>query len=442
MASTDVVDLKFLEDISGNPIPPERIDQYEYAQVSYVSQITSTPVLITVGKHKDDGHTAVSPYDYRSLCLALGRKCTIPAPAQLTALEVSEVKIDTPKMIRALSLTLPTLPQLPLIFDGEVCVSHVLALLRWIPGLEDIDYAYHQKMDTGVTSERGAAVLKQNRPDYPKGTRINESGLACVQIHSTSTMVSAAYAVLLMITKGINPAAPDHMNQFLKRRLAAFAHTIGVMGRRLEWSIIQPLFIPGELEMLNTQLSYFPLMKRSVFVPIVNQYTPITQHMNQIFRESSMTIFSVIYEMYTSEIVTLLHIHSIILPELQVWIQTIDTLCKQYGTAWMFYKLLDPTGSLTSIKRFRTLGCAAISWKKVNSDLEGQQTLGQLQGVRVNQRFERLAGIHLPAEYCGSDTRSNIELLKTMTTCPFIKIRWNQIAKAVEEGNITPGEDF
>lgn len=229
---------------------------------------------------------------------------------QLAALDIGVVEIEPPKLIRGISITLATLPTVPLFFDGEICITHLLSLLRWIPGMEDIDYAYHQKMDAGVVTRRGSLVEKTTRADYPRGTRISSTTVECKNIHSTATMMSAAYVVLLMITKGINPAANDHMNQFLKRRLAAFAHTTGVMGRKLEWNNVQPMFIQGELEMLNSQLSYFPLLKRAIFIPIVNQYTPITQHMHQIFRQSSMTIFSVIYEMYTAEVITQLHIHT------------------------------------------------------------------------------------------------------------------------------------
>lgn len=62
--------------------------------------------------------------------------------------------------------------------------------------------------------------------------------------------------------------------------------------------------------------------------------------------------------MYTTELITRLHVNAVVLPELNLWIQTTNDLSAKYGTAWSFYKLLEPTECLTSLRRFRTLGCA------------------------------------------------------------------------------------
>lgn len=143
-----------------------------------------------------------------------------------------------------------------------------------------------------------------------------------------------------------------------------------------------------------------------------------------------------------TEVITRHHVNEVVLPELNLWIQTISDLSAKYGTAWTFYKLLEPTGSLASLRRFRTLGCAAISWKKVNSDQIGQQTLSQLQGVRVNPRFEKLASMSLPPEFCGANAQSQIDLLYSMTHSQHINIRWQDIADAIANDEIRVGEDL
>lgn len=135
--------------------------------------------------------------------------------------------------------------------------------------------------------------------------------------------------------------------------------------------------------------------------------------------------------MYTTELITRLHVNAVVLPEWDLWIQTINNLSAKYRTAWSFYKLLEPTESLTSLRRFRTLGCASISWKKVNSDQIGQQTVRQLQGVRVNPRFEKLASMPLPPEFCGANAQSQIDLLYSITHSQHINIRWQGIADAI-----------
>lgn len=133
---------------------------------------------------------------------------------------------------------------------------------------------------------------------------------------------------------------------------------------KLDWNTHRPLFLAGDLELLNPQLSFFPKQNFVLFMPSVNQYMPGGSAYESNFRENSMTIFSVIYEMYTTELITRLHVNAVVLPELNLWIQTTNDLSAKYGTAWSFYKLLEPTESLTPLRRFRTLGCAAISWKR------------------------------------------------------------------------------
>lgn len=142
------------------------------------------------------------------LCRALGRRCTIAQTPQLTSKAEGDVFVDQPSQIRWISKTLATLPHIPLIFDGEVCVFHILIILRWISGMEDIDYAYSQSLDDGVAMKKGVIGTKMVRQDY-QGAGAAASGKSAQHLHSTLMMMSAAYVVLLIITKGLNRNAHE-----------------------------------------------------------------------------------------------------------------------------------------------------------------------------------------------------------------------------------------
>lgn len=85
--------------------------------------------------------------------------------------------------------------------------------------MEDIDYAYSQSLDDGVAMKKVVIVTKMVRQDY-LGAGAAASGHSAQHLHSTPVMMSAAYAVLLLITKGLNRNAHDHMTQFLTRGFA------------------------------------------------------------------------------------------------------------------------------------------------------------------------------------------------------------------------------
>lgn len=125
--------------------------------------------------------------------------------------------------------------------------------------------------------------------------------------------------------------------------------------------------------------------------------------MNMIFQETSMTIFSLIAEFWLTTDVTRLHVSPIVLVELPKWQKVMDQLVRTYGTSWRFYKVIDPKGTLTAQSNSRVLGCAALSWKRLNTAQTGQVSLAQLQGVKANPEFEKLAALKLKPEFIGKD---------------------------------------
>lgn len=192
-------------------------------------------------------------------------------------------------------------------------------------------------------------------------------------------MICSAYAALLMSIETINPSAAGQFDRFMESRIKAFCHTLGLQAKSITWQhTIKQIFDQTHLMKLNGELGFFPKLKRALFIPVIDKYT-------------SMTIFALIPKFWLTTDVTRLHVCPTILVELPKWQTTMDTLVLTHGNSWKFYKLIDPKGTLTAISNFQTLGCAALSWKKINSAQTGQSTLNQLQGVKSYPEFEKLA---------------------------------------------------
>lgn len=442
---TKVVDEQFLREISlTDPIREDNFTSYDFNKVIYCKGATS--YLINIGTHRDTRQRAVSSYDHQSLCEALGKVCLFKGDAAIPkGKPTTAVSILKPQRVRELTQVLAALPKIRLFDkDGGVNISILLALLRWIPGMEGIHLAYVTARDDGVDlateSNLVFELMVAEHEDF-----IGDRPTREYAIHTSAVMTCAAYAVLLMIIKTINVNAVNQLDIFIDRRIKALCHTLGLSAKSISWeNTIKPLLDEEELRKLNEEIGFFPRLKKTLFVPVIDMYTPELQHMNLIFQETSMTIFSLIAEFWLTTDITRLHVSPLVLVELPKWQKTMHQLVSLYGTSWRFYKLIDPKGTLTAQSNFRTLGCAASSWKRLNTAQTGQASLAQLQGVKINPEFEKLAAIKLKPEFVGTDAKSYLEIVKGLLEdqSPHVNMNWNRIVKAIEEGEWVEGRDF
>lgn len=435
---TRVVDEQFLREISlTDPIREDNFTDYEFSEVTYCKGATS--FLLNIGTHTDTKQRAVSSYDHQSLCEALGKVCLFKGdkavPKGKPAVAVSILR---PQRVRELTQVLAALPKIKLFDkDGGVNISVLLALLRWIPGMEGIHLAYVTARDDGVDLVDGNLVFETMAAEYDDfdGRRRTRE----YAIHTSATMICTAYAVLLMVIKTINANAANQLDIFIDRRIKALCHTLGLSAKSIDWeNKIKPLLDEEELRKLNKEL------KKTLFVPVIDMHTPELQHMNLIFQETSMTIFSLIAEFWLTTDITRLHVSPLVLVELPKWQKAMHQLVSLYGTSWRFYKLIDPRGTLTAQSNFRTLGCAALSWKRLNTLQSGQSSLAQLQGVKINPEFEKLASIKLKPEFVGTDAKSYLEIVRGLLEdqSPYVNMNWSRIVKAISEGEWVEGKDF
>nr|AWW13493.1 nucleoprotein [Aedes anphevirus]AWW13494.1 nucleoprotein [Aedes anphevirus] len=439
-----VVDERYLQEISLiAPIREDNFTNYEFTEVIY--RKGSASYLLNIGIHKETEERAVPGYDHQSLCAALGKICPFKGERSIPkGVSDASVTILNPQRIRELSQVLAALPKIKL-FDetGGINISILLALLRWIPGMDGVHLSYMAARDEGVAIAEGDLVFRIMVAVYPEFD--GKSPTSSYARHTTATMICAAYAVLLMVIKTINANAVNQLDIFIDRRIRALCHTLGLSGKSIDWeNKIKPLLDEEELRKLNEELGFFPRLKKVIFVPVIDMLTPELQHMNLIFQETSMTIFSLIAEFWMTSDITRLHVSPLVLVELPKWQKTMHQLVALYGTSWRFYKLIDPRGTLTAQSNFRTLGCAALSWKRLNTIQSGQTSLAQLQGVKINPEFEKLASIKLKPEFVGTNAKSYLEIVKGLLQdqSPYINMNWSRIVKAISDGEWVEGRDF
>ncbi|XP_021698820.1 uncharacterized protein LOC110676197 [Aedes aegypti] len=439
-----VVDLDYLKSISMvDLIKEENYTEYEYTEVIYCKG--ASPYMMVVGTHKQNRHRAVSNYNHQTLCNAIGQQCPFKRDMpDATGRAVSAVSILTPQGIRELSQILAALPKITL-FDNEggINVSVLVALIRWIPGMESVHMSYVIAMDDGVQIQDGTdalfAIMAQEHKDYR-----GESAAGYAR-HTSAVMACAAYAALLMVFKTINVNAVNQMDIFIDMRIRALCHILGLRAKSITWEkSIKPLFNEEDLRKLNSELGFFPRLKKALFVPVLDMFTPELQHMNLIFQETSMTIFSLIAEFWLTNDITRLHVAPLVLVELPKWLKAVNQLVTTYGSSWKFYKLIDPKGTLIAQSNFRTLGCAALSWKRLNTVQTGQASLAQLQGVKANPEFEKLAAMKLKPEFLRTDAKSDMNILRRLLAdeSPHENMNWSRVVKAIEEGEWVEGRDF
>lgn len=101
-----------------------------------------------------------------------------------------------------MSKVLACLPKIPLCDDtGAVNISELLALMRWIPGMSSVHLSYLMALDDGVSLDGDGAEQMFNLTSAANPQYIATNPAETYAIHTTATMICAAYTALLMIIK-------------------------------------------------------------------------------------------------------------------------------------------------------------------------------------------------------------------------------------------------
>lgn len=418
------------------------IKDYKWVNVSLRTKERG-PYVFPVGKSLREGSTEWIVDEFGAMCvdLVLGSEDMDLASLTMAMESRQSVSIQIPgkKVMKQISQGFQYLDKFRFRNKEKVfSFADVIAMLKWVPGFAMIEQTYALNPDDGVyAGVKGEEYLADRAlAGYKSPVAAGEL------LYTKGEMQLAAYMVMLMITKTLNRDVEGQMSTFLINRATAISFTLGVDAATINIKTLYERFDAEELRDLSTSFSYFPRLKSCIFMIVLAGFNPVTQHMRSIFEQSQMTIFSLIHEFMSAEKPTRLHANEGLFDQIQNWIASMNDLESKYGTAWQFYKLIEPNGTITSTKKLAKLGSAALAWKKVTAVNEGK-TLTNLKGVVFNAYYEKLASKEIPQDCLTTTSQNYAKRAREMKDFSYhLKINWEMIATLVEEGKWQAGVDF
>ncbi|XP_055605476.1 uncharacterized protein LOC129753658 [Uranotaenia lowii] len=318
--------------------------------------------------------------------------------------------VDHPSYIESLAMAccFNTVKQTPgrksLIDNGILDINQLLAYIIWIPGLESVHRQYYCNPDEGIETKTRAET--------------DEDKAYC-----SSRM--------LLCTKNIAGDSHDILDSLLTKRFQAISSVMNAPATQIK--DFKDVFAYEDLLQLQRITSHYPNFRSCMFRTLLISRHPIAQHMSEIFETSSMTQFKIIYEFVTAPNLTLLHIDLQVVGALCKWWEVAKELIDTYDDMWTCYELICPASTKTAIGPFRTAAIAAMSWKRATNNAE---SLGQIKGVKTEERYIRLAQKVLPPRcYEGIDFTGGWLDKAKETSVPMIS--WEKLNELIDSGDIT-----
>lgn len=300
--------------------------------------------------------------------------------------------------------TLVYAPKIELVAGNVLNINNVACLLIHFPPLATLIREYAANPDEGVT------FVTVN--DKGEKTRDPSPGLASpssqTPLYTRAEMVSMAYFVLLMMIKSIDQRDGNTQHkEFTEARLKSFGYIISG-GAQCSLSKITGAVL-GAADLSN-KISHYPRFKSTVFSLVVMGEGPEAAHAREILKDTAMTPFKMVEDFILAEDITLLHIQPRILSELDAFAGMRAAVTAKYGDCWPFYKLLEPNGTESSLKAFKELQRAALSWKIAM----GETTLNNYRGVQASEKYKNLASYLIPEEMRSQKSFTMFERVKKL----------------------------
>lgn len=276
---------------------------------------------------------------------------------------------------------------LPLEYNSQVCPGAVAALFRCFNNFGDTYSDYLQFPDDGVTITPTAIGYYDLLPNE---VRFSKSELQVI-----------AFMVALCLNKSL--INQNQYIQVMKKRVSAIKHALSA--ETVNVATIQTALPLTLLRDVHEKMSFYPRLKREIFVFLLTETEgAIQEHMRLIFRESQLSIFTLIHQFVYSGIKTAAHIDSRVMMDLMVWIPVFKALFDRYGDCWQFYKLYEPAGTMTALNKWPTLGSAAVCHAIVHKS----STYAFLKGGFANKRMIDLVARELKPQYVEEILQRNL----------------------------------
>lgn len=260
-------------------------------------------------------------------------------------------------------------------------INNVACLMLHFPGLDDLVREYSAYPDEGVVF----AGLSSNSGATDNFSPKTAGPAEELPLHSKADMRMMAYYVILMMNKNIDQQdANTQHREFTTARLKSFSFVVSG-GAQCDVNKIMNT-VAGATD-LSSKMAHYPRFKAALFSLLIASSGPEIDHAKDILKDTAMTPFVMVENFISAEEITLLHIQPKVLNELVAFAKLRKRVTLKYGEYWPFYKLLEPNGSESSLKPYKELQKAALSWKIAT----GETTLTNYRGVKPTDRYKTLA---------------------------------------------------
>lgn len=260
--------------------------------------------------------------------------------------------------------------RVPLLHEGRANLSVVAAMMMTLPGFGDAYEYYADDHDEGVIVSKGDPQDEENYDQaLVEANIIPTDGTPGPQAMSESEAKAIAYLVLLFMSKKL--VNSEQYEKVMEARVKAMCLALGYY--EVPLSTLKRLLHYEDVKDLADKMSFFPKFKVIVYQTVLIDLSPYCLHIRGILRESQMTIFNFIFFFICNPLKTQLHTARIIFREMKIWIAKYKLLKEMYGDNWLFYKLLEPQGMISSVTDIPNLASAALSYIYVHRNTGGTQ---------------------------------------------------------------------
>lgn len=427
---------EFSEEITRKIANLEAIKDADFELFTWKDETLNFPSnrkkIIKLGRNKVTGDVGITLHQQNIVRSSIGMELS---PTSYVSLGVGKVitanSIYSFSALMRITDCLAVPPTIKLLLGSKLNLNNIMSILLWIPGMTPAVQGYCQFPDDGIAKgdeDESLAYCKTLYSGFQLGFKMNPAHA----IRTQAEMKAIGYAILLSFTKSTKNEA--NFMAFLTKRITAFKFTLGMEGSEIDIAKLFNMVSTAELMGLSEQIAFYPQLMKTVFQAVIMVPTPELGHMREIFKETSLTTFSFIANFLQTEEPTYLHLHSSVIRDTLKWGDSFAKLHAEYGNDWEFYKLLEPRGTLTSVKNLKHLACAAYSWMIVTTN---QASLDQLQGVASNDMYKSMARKKLPVEVLSKAGQGWGELVGLLKASRIpLNIKWEALEELVADGTI------
>lgn len=210
-------------------------------------------------------------------------------------------------------------------------------ILCALPGFANAYMQYAEMLDDGVRLNAAIQVAER---------------AAVAATYTEQEMWIYASILILLINKSF--VSENHYTQFIKSRVSALKMQLKC--KTMTPELVEAMYPKACAELIHTNMSYKPNLKRVIFQYVLHSPHPIVDHIQNLLKMSQMTVYHLITQFIGSDIKTALHFDRMVLRDLATYLKSEEQLRLKFGEGLEFSKLVDPECVLTNVsKTWQTL---------------------------------------------------------------------------------------